>query len=771
MITKISGWPLIILLGSVFILFIVWYSFRIFKMKNGISNIQQLLIQIEKEDVTVEQRLGQFNEWTKEQKLPLELTDSWKRYYRDFNKREASYIPDIYDYFTEDLIVQKYGLRKFVESVPAIFVSFGILGTFLGITAGIQDIDYNAPSEEMMDGIKGLLSGMKVAFYSSIAGIFLSLITSFLDRSYFYRTLQNSFYQLRFSLDEAFPIKTDGQLLEELVTYQKDHMEDLKTFLADEMVAKMTSGLSDVIVNGLNPQFEKNYQIMEQIVHNTSETQSDKLNEMVKYFVNSLQDLAGEQMQEFGNTLSRTIEWQEKVHSEMNSLVTELKDSATKQSEMVVNTTKLTEGLDNFVDTFTNHHDKMNETITEIVAVTDQNKDLQNGIIELIGQVTNERKESQEQFKNQMETLTNNFDGLLEKVVEERINLSEQLKGQMEVIADGFTSLLHKVIDERENTGQQFKDQMQTLTNGIQGLLEKVIQDRENLDHQFKGQLDVLKDGIGELLDKVTNERITSELQFNVQMGQLSSGMDEIIGNIKDERSTFDQEFRSQMDLLSTNINKITNQSELLQDVFGDLQTFVSRFNETTSSLNELTRSNEQLSSTLKEQVQYTNESTDNLKDVVSGIANNNEVYSDIQKNMESLLNQMISERENLDNVKSQMLEQMRQEVLQAQKRFQELKSFWTQNTEKLTNNQHLFAKLNDKLDNSMEQFAEHMHQGLDRTFSQFDKQLADSVHWLDRGVSSINSVVKEMDKDITKINKTIKNFHNAIEEVATTKE
>lgn len=58
------------------------------------------------------------------------------------------------------------------ESIPSVFTTIGILGTFVGIYWGLQGFDV----ENMDESIPILLNGLKTAFTTSIVGIILSLV-------------------------------------------------------------------------------------------------------------------------------------------------------------------------------------------------------------------------------------------------------------------------------------------------------------------------------------------------------------------------------------------------------------------------------------------------------------------------------------------------------------------------------------------------------------------------------------------------------------------
>jgi hypothetical protein len=73
-------------------------------------------------------------------------------------------------------IFRLWTLKKVIayvyESIPTVFTTLGVLGTFVGIYFGLQKFDVN----KITESIPPLLEGMKTAFTTSIWGIVLSLI-------------------------------------------------------------------------------------------------------------------------------------------------------------------------------------------------------------------------------------------------------------------------------------------------------------------------------------------------------------------------------------------------------------------------------------------------------------------------------------------------------------------------------------------------------------------------------------------------------------------
>lgn len=63
-----------------------------------------------------------------------------------------------------------------IESIPNVFVTLGLFGTFTGIAYGL--LNFDTTSDHIKDSIKLLLDGLKSAMFTSIVGILLSLIFS-----------------------------------------------------------------------------------------------------------------------------------------------------------------------------------------------------------------------------------------------------------------------------------------------------------------------------------------------------------------------------------------------------------------------------------------------------------------------------------------------------------------------------------------------------------------------------------------------------------------
>lgn len=67
---------------------------------------------------------------------------------------------------------------KMIQMTVSIFILLGVLGTFIGLTISLGSID--ASGSQLVENVVGVLAGIDMAFYTSIAGMGLSLVMTVL---------------------------------------------------------------------------------------------------------------------------------------------------------------------------------------------------------------------------------------------------------------------------------------------------------------------------------------------------------------------------------------------------------------------------------------------------------------------------------------------------------------------------------------------------------------------------------------------------------------
>ena len=160
------------------------------------------------------------------------LQDAFNRYRLRVKKtrRGADASCDLGEYINEDLL-DRAGMNFFNSGVSGTLTGLGILGTFLGLSMGLGAFSGD-DIFTISDNVGSLLSGMKVAFHTSVYGILFSLVFNVAYRGIMadaYETL-NEFLTVFRQTAQPVGLKDDENAATMLV-YQAGMANSLKQML------------------------------------------------------------------------------------------------------------------------------------------------------------------------------------------------------------------------------------------------------------------------------------------------------------------------------------------------------------------------------------------------------------------------------------------------------------------------------------------------------------------------------------------------------------
>ena len=163
-------------------------------------------------------------------------------------KRGTGASCDLEEYINEDL-VDKVGMNFFNSGVSGTLTGLGILGTFLGLSMGLGAFSGD-DIFTISDNVGSLLSGMKVAFHTSVYGIFFSLVFNLAYRSIMsdaYETL-HEFLNVFRQTAQPYTVKDDESTATMLV-YQAGMANSLKQMLElmKGSAAEQTTGVERIV--------------------------------------------------------------------------------------------------------------------------------------------------------------------------------------------------------------------------------------------------------------------------------------------------------------------------------------------------------------------------------------------------------------------------------------------------------------------------------------------------------------------------------------------
>ncbi len=436
------------------------------------------------------------------------------------------------------------------KDFKSILVSIGVLGTFIGISIGLVGFD----SVNVSNSVPKLLDGLKTAFITSIAGMFLAILLSIIQKFKKGDGVEDEITALS-SINEKLTnlndIKKHTEILPlintkldsidtnikslsgdissvktELKTNQKDLFEFLKDKLSGidnslkEAVQTLSKGATEEIIKALEnviQDFNKN--LSEQFGDNFKQLNEAVLN-MIKW-QESYKDSVVEFEKQLKQTMESTTVHQQKTIEIINNF------AKTNQEELKI-----------LVNSNTDNIEKIN------YATTENTNTLMERISGFSDEINNSLKENVEQNQQANEKTKESLAQLF-KQTQEAVSTTEDNAKRIKEIAESYENIVainkkvEAVLTSNENQIQTLKShfitfteisenakgitkELESFSNGIQGSLTNQSQALAKLTQEIEKKL---PDSLEELNKSLTTLTKQFRADYEIFLKQISELM------------------------------------------------------------------------------------------------------------------------------------------------------------------------------------------------------------------------------------------------------
>lgn len=404
-------------------------------------------------------------------------------------------------------LIEKWGLYGAgrAKYEPNLFTALGIFFTFVGLTMGITEIDLQGSSESLLQEMSVLISGVGLAFHSSLMGISLSLLTLIAARSEVQQANKTarSVSNQAFLLEREGPRRDPAMMLEDMRALSKEsanelsrlqrtaedqltNLSSLSTDLAEQLGRTLSDALEEKIAKPLHTLNEGFVEFQQ----NSLESHNDALSGVFERFNETFQNSLSSQFQDLGMVLTQTIRWHREtqqmltVHTESLQLETEKQIELLEQQRIVFEReAELRQGS---IDSMTEHVAQLYQGLEQSSANTQTIKDLATlftnlqqetvGIIETNKQISENLKAELSALTNAQEQTLKQLTFILENFNELDVRVSKNVQSLLEDIQKN----LHKGLTDSFHL-------FDTSTSDIVGHLSgSYVQMRELLDRLNK---------------------------------------------------------------------------------------------------------------------------------------------------------------------------------------------------------------------------------------------------------------------------------------------
>lgn len=529
----------------------------------------------------------------------------WEAYQGTFSnygdKRKTTEFSE--NYFNEqNILFASLNLRA-INNVSKTLVGFGILGTFVGLTYGIADSNFET-TEAIKNSINNLLSGMGTAFVSSIWGMGLSLIFTNIFKIWQSQVTKNV-QNLCLELDKANKIKQ-----QEFELFQQENQRKIINDLFNEyLVADTDDGR----------QLPKNVfrQLLEESVKQTSSLQNfaDDLPANLEIMVEKL-------VKDNNQQISLLIE--EKLVPVLEDLKQIKQDSGTQVIEDTVNrlSDSMKSMMDDFKNTVTGDTKQEMESLIERLTIVSESlsgipnsmtditlqvaetiEALKETVIENINQSKIQAQEINRQNRDAFSSATTEYKSTVEDIQAHMELLLSTQKDNIRQVSD-LTDEIKATLNENSQVNQQF-DKMIQKSKIVAQLIENVSSKFENNSNSLTETSNSLKVSISTFSDSINNYVDKNESLLNHQ----------------------EETLRKTKDIAEEYGNRFETIEQGLTSIFGQIQTGLKDYQKTTAdNLNQylsefstsLTKAHEGLESTVNHIAEINEELTGQIEKLVT---------------------------------------------------------------------------------------------------------------------------------------------------------
>ncbi len=205
--------------------------------------------------------------------------------------KNADYKADIEDYINQEYVDASMK-KNILNLVAGTLTGLGILGTFVGLSFGLQFFN-TGTTAEITESIAPLMDGIKVAFHTSIYGLVFSLVYSFV-----YKSSMEAVYT---QLDE-FLSTFDTYVLGDAYNDNESSMRELLQALPDQIGASVGDQMSAASYNMSKT--------MNDFAQNMTTSQSEAMRVLANEFIEQLNVSMSNSYSMFGRVINETVEIQ-----------------------------------------------------------------------------------------------------------------------------------------------------------------------------------------------------------------------------------------------------------------------------------------------------------------------------------------------------------------------------------------------------------------------------------------------------------------------------
>jgi len=385
---------------------------------------------------------------------------------------------------------------SFWKTLPNYFVGVGLLFTFIGLVVALDSasgvIGTGANVDETQQALGDLLNAATFKFFTSIAGIFCSLMIGVFLKRFIYK-VEKGFMGLSDEIEEKLLwVSPQSIAISQLKELEKQSTE--LQYFNQEFGMQLSDRLAQVLENTFEPLTEA----MQKMSGNVDSIQMDSINSALENVNKGISEAAG-------NEMEAIVKAMKDVRTSLETTTTDLR---AQMGDVGENFGKKIEKSAETLDPFTSQMSRFNDNIEQFSSHINDQKNAMDGVVEKINDAAVSIDMASKGMRNAGDPVVKTADKM-SKAAEKLVlamNSVESIQGSLSNMTENFANSSDTLQEVWEKYESRFGDVDESLKKIVKELIEgtsahqKDIQDFVmSLDRSFKDAISSLSGGIGEL--------------------------------------------------------------------------------------------------------------------------------------------------------------------------------------------------------------------------------------------------------------------------------
>ena len=308
--------------AAIVIVTLVGFCKCIYPLLRNSALLNRAVVKLEKSTAKGERPLGRESRF-----LGRSLRNEWQQFLLNAAQLDLRGMPcDTREYINEETVIDKPGHSQLAELIPGLLTSLGILGTFMGLMLGLTSVDFTN-AEGTIQSIPQLLSGMRFAFATSVAGIACSLIFNMLNRMAAGRALRalDNFEDAFYDLAMPRPLQPEVQMI-----CQKQDEDARMIQLAESIGNHVSASLEMALSRAMLPLTQS----LDTFIKCATREQVDGVRRIVGQFIQQMNASLGEQLNELSGVICAVTEDQKENQRNLHNTMAAVQNM-TKNADLI----------------------------------------------------------------------------------------------------------------------------------------------------------------------------------------------------------------------------------------------------------------------------------------------------------------------------------------------------------------------------------------------------------------------------------------------------